>query len=69
MDAFTAALLQRIRNTKSDLDQARRSGDDFLVDVEESDLDDLRRLAVEHGVDFDAVQAADPSPSRPVQHA
>ncbi|NEA40641.1 hypothetical protein [Streptomyces sp. SID11385] len=69
MDAFTAALLQRIRNTKSDLDRARRSGDDFLVDVEESDLDDLRRLATEHGVDFDAVQAADHAPSRPVQHA
>ncbi|WP_431037348.1 hypothetical protein ACQYWQ_23890 [Streptomyces sp. P6-2-1] len=69
MDAFTAALLQRIRNTKSDLDQARRSGDDFLVDVDESDLDDLRRLAAEHGVDFDAVQAADHAPSRPVQHA
>jgi hypothetical protein len=50
MDAFTAGLLQRIRATESDLSQARQDGDDFLVEVEEAELDDLRRLAAEHGV-------------------
>ena len=44
MDAFTAGILQRIENTKSDLIRARETGDDFLVDVEQSELEDLRRL-------------------------
>ncbi|GHF53311.1 hypothetical protein ACWD4B_03255 [Streptomyces sp. NPDC002536] len=50
MDAFTAGILQRIENTRTDLDRARRSGDDFLADVEEAELADLHRLAAEHGV-------------------
>ncbi|WP_169439923.1 hypothetical protein [Streptomyces sp. HNM0574] len=51
MDAFTAGILQRIRNTESDLHRARESGDDFLVEVEQSELEDLHRLAAEHGVE------------------
>jgi hypothetical protein len=54
MDAFTAGILQRIRATESVLSEARESGDDFLVEVEESELDDLRRLAAEYGVDVGA---------------
>lgn len=50
MDAFTAGILQRIENTESVLLRAREAGDMFTVDVEESELDDLRRLAAEHGV-------------------
>jgi hypothetical protein len=50
MDAFTAGLLQRIRATETDLTRARNEGDDFLVEVEQGELDDLRRLAAEHGV-------------------
>ncbi|MET9468632.1 MULTISPECIES: hypothetical protein [unclassified Streptomyces] len=50
MDAFTAGLLQRIRSTQSDLRQARETGDDFLVEVEQAELEDLQRLAAEHGV-------------------
>ncbi|WP_335933475.1 hypothetical protein [Streptomyces sp. PTD5-9] len=50
MDAFTAGLLQRIRTTESDLTRARETGDDFLADVEQGELDDLHRLAAEHGV-------------------
>ncbi|MEU8674914.1 hypothetical protein ACTU45_00185 [Streptomyces sp. 24-1644] len=51
MDAFTAGLLQRIKSTESDLTRARETGDDFLADVEQGELDDLRRLAAEHGVE------------------
>ncbi|MEU2564987.1 hypothetical protein ABZ626_37530 [Streptomyces longispororuber] len=51
MDAFTAGLLQRIKATESDLAQARRTGDDFLAEVELSELEDLHRLAAEHGVE------------------
>ncbi|MFF4017176.1 hypothetical protein [Streptomyces sp. NPDC001544] len=54
MDAFTAGLLQRIRATETDLTRARDEGDDFLVDVELAELDDLRRLAAEHGVEVGA---------------
>ncbi|MFI8264898.1 MULTISPECIES: hypothetical protein [unclassified Streptomyces] len=50
MDAFTAGLLQRIRATQSDLNLARETGDDFLVEVEQAELEDLQRLAAEHGV-------------------
>ncbi|MBV7671502.1 MULTISPECIES: hypothetical protein [Streptomyces] len=52
MDAFTAGLLHRIKTTESDLTRARETGDDFLADVEQSELDDLRRLAAEHGVEI-----------------
>lgn len=54
MDAFTAGLLQRIKTTESDLTRARETGDDYLVDVEIGELDDLHRLAAEHGVEVGA---------------
>ncbi|MFE2876980.1 hypothetical protein ACFXG6_11160 [Streptomyces roseus] len=54
MDAFSAGLLQRIRATQSDLDQALATGDDFLVEVEQAELEDLQRLAAEHGVPVSA---------------
>ncbi|MGH3310898.1 MAG: hypothetical protein ACRDP3_09965 [Streptomyces sp.] len=54
MDAFTAGILQRIHTTETDLSRARESGDDFLVDVEQAELEDLRRLAAEHGVEVGA---------------
>ncbi|MBL1100485.1 hypothetical protein [Streptomyces coffeae] len=55
MDAFTAGILQRIETTQSDLTRARETGDEFLADVEQAELDDLRRLAAEHGVEVSAV--------------
>ncbi|MEU9187622.1 hypothetical protein AB0D14_24395 [Streptomyces sp. NPDC048484] len=54
MDAFTTGLLQRIRATESDLTMARETGDDFLAEVEQAELDDLHRLAAEHGVQVGA---------------
>ena len=51
MDAFTAGILQRIQNAEQDLHRALESGDEFLAEVEQSELEDLRRLAAEHGVD------------------
>ncbi|MCX5086328.1 hypothetical protein ACFC18_17135 [Streptomyces sp. NPDC056121] len=52
MDAFTAGLLQRIKATESDLSRARATGDEFLVEIEQDELDDLHRLAAEHGVEL-----------------
>ncbi|MGR8007732.1 hypothetical protein [Streptomyces hypolithicus] len=57
MDAFTAGLLQRIKATESGLTMARETGDDFLADVEQAELDDLHRLAAEHGVRVDPAHA------------
>ncbi|MGP3923739.1 MULTISPECIES: hypothetical protein [unclassified Streptomyces] len=57
MDAFTAGLLQRIRTTESDLTRAREMGDDFLAEVEQGELDDLHRLAAEHGVEIGALSS------------
>ncbi|MEU7135894.1 hypothetical protein [Streptomyces sp. NPDC046261] len=54
MDAFTAGILQRIESTRSDLDHARRTGDDYLAEVELAELEDLHRLAAEHGVPISA---------------
>ncbi|MET7983848.1 MULTISPECIES: hypothetical protein [unclassified Streptomyces] len=56
MDAFTTGLLQRIRTTESDLTLARETGDDFLAEVEQAELDDLHRLAAEHGVEVGATR-------------
>ncbi|MEU7638233.1 MULTISPECIES: hypothetical protein [unclassified Streptomyces] len=52
MDAFTAGILQRIRNTEADLVRARESGDELLAEVELAELEDLQRLATEHGVRY-----------------
>ncbi|GAA1536426.1 hypothetical protein [Streptomyces albidochromogenes] len=57
MDAFTAGLLQRIKATESDLTMARETGDDFLAEVEQAELEDLHRLAAEHGVQVTAASA------------
>ncbi|MEV5609573.1 hypothetical protein [Streptomyces sp. NPDC052225] len=54
MDAFTAGLMQRIRAAETDLTRARETGDDFLAEVEQGELDDLHRLAAEHGVEIHA---------------
>jgi hypothetical protein len=51
MSAFTTGILQRIHTTESDLRKARETGDEFLAEVEQSELEDLQRLAAEHGVD------------------
>ena len=56
MDAFTTGLLQRIRATESDLTRARETGDDFLTEIEQAELDDLHRLAAEHGVEVGATR-------------
>jgi len=54
MNAFTAGILERIQHAEQDLRHAQESGDDFLAEVELGELDDLRRLAAEHGVDIAA---------------
>ena len=54
MDAFITGITQRIRSTESGLSLARETGDDYLAEVEQAELEDLRRIAAEHGVEVDA---------------
>ncbi|AGI87410.1 hypothetical protein ACFU9O_22675 [Streptomyces albidoflavus] len=58
MDAFTAGLLQRIEATESDLTRAQETGDEFLAEVEQGELEDLQRLAAEHGVQVHTASTA-----------
>ncbi|WP_165989102.1 hypothetical protein [Streptomyces sp. YIM 98790] len=58
MDAFTAGIMQRIRNTESNLHRAREAGDVYAIDVEQAELEDLRRIAAEHGVHVASCGAA-----------
>ncbi|WP_182607442.1 hypothetical protein [Streptomyces alkaliphilus] len=57
MDAFTAGILQRIENTEIQLERAREAGDLFAADLEQAELEDLLRLASEHGVRVERVAA------------
>lgn len=50
MDEFTADVLRRIRETEQALRQAFDSGDDYLVEVQQEELQDLVRMASDHGV-------------------
>ncbi|MDI2128705.1 hypothetical protein [Yinghuangia seranimata] len=50
MDEFTADVLRRIRETEQALKQAFDNGDDFLVEVQQEELQDLVRMASDHGV-------------------
>lgn len=50
MDEFTADVLRRIRETEQALKQAFDTGDDFLVEVQQEELQDLVRMASDHGV-------------------
>jgi hypothetical protein len=51
MDSFSISIMDRIRETEQDLRRAVEAGDEFLADVEQSELEDLYRLASEHGVE------------------
>ncbi|NYI03137.1 hypothetical protein [Allostreptomyces psammosilenae] len=50
MDAFTTGILERIRETEQGLHRAQETGDDFLAEVERGELEDLIRLANDHGI-------------------
>ncbi|MDI5965929.1 hypothetical protein [Streptantibioticus silvisoli] len=52
MDAFTTGITQRIRRTETDLHRAKETGDDYLAEIEQSELEELRRTAAEHGVEI-----------------
>jgi hypothetical protein len=50
MGEFAAGLRQRIRDTRTALRRALESQDSYAVQIEQSELEDLLRIATEHGV-------------------
>jgi ribosome-binding protein aMBF1 (putative translation factor) len=51
MGEFAAGLRQRIRETRTALRRAMESQDSYAVQIEQSELEDLLRIATEHGVE------------------
>ena len=52
MTEFHAQLRARVLDAVHDLTAAQESGDDFSVDVHRADLENIARIAREHGVDL-----------------
>ena len=50
MGELAAMIEQRIAEAAESLRTARAEGDAFLVDAREAEIDDLRRIANEHGI-------------------
>jgi hypothetical protein len=50
MGQFIASIQERIRDEEAALQRAHEGGDDYLVEVHEAEIADLRRLAFENGV-------------------
>ncbi|HZB34179.1 MAG TPA: hypothetical protein VE465_28715 [Streptosporangiaceae bacterium] len=51
MGELAAMIDQRIAEASESLRTARAEDDAFLVDAREAEIDDLRRIANEHGID------------------
>jgi hypothetical protein len=50
MGELAAMIEQRIAEASESLRTARDEGDTFLVDAREAEIDDLRRIATDHGI-------------------
>ncbi|MEV4064611.1 hypothetical protein [Nonomuraea dietziae] len=50
MGEFTTTIERRLCQAKRGLDEARSVGDDYLADTLTAEIEDLRRLADDHGV-------------------
>ena len=57
MTEFHAEMRDRAVTAVQSLKQAQDSGDDFLVEVREAELENLARLATEHGLRIPELQS------------
>jgi hypothetical protein len=57
MTEFHAEMRDRAVTAVQSLKHAQDSGDDFLVEVREAELENLARLATEHGLRIPELQA------------
>ncbi len=56
MTDFRSEIRERIAQTRSSLDDARTTGDDYLVEIRLGELESLARVAAEHGVEVDGIE-------------
>jgi hypothetical protein len=56
MSEFDAELRQRYRAARDALREARETGDEYAADIRAGELDSLRRVAGQHGIDLDDEQ-------------
>lgn len=54
MHEFTAELRARLGEAREDLRRAREAGDEHGVQIASGRLDNLRRLAADHGISLEA---------------
>ncbi|MFF4774123.1 hypothetical protein [Microtetraspora fusca] len=50
MGEFTTTIETRLNQAYEGLQEATANGDDFLADTLTAEIEDLRRLAVDHGI-------------------
>ncbi|GGO01676.1 hypothetical protein GCM10010116_03110 [Microbispora rosea subsp. aerata] len=58
MDEFTAELRARLTEAREELRRARENGDEHGVQIASGRLDNLNRLAADHGISPDAADEA-----------
>ena len=57
MTEFHSEIRDRAAHAVKSLKDAQASGDDYLVDVKEAELENLARLATEHGLRIPELEA------------
>lgn len=57
MNQFVEQLRTRVRVAREARDAATAQGDSYLADVRAGELESLLRMAADHGVSIDAVEA------------
>lgn len=56
MVGFHQEISNRVADVERQLDEAKRSGDDYLVEIRLGELESLLRLAADHGVALDGAE-------------
>jgi hypothetical protein len=55
MGEFTATIANRLAQAYQELREATSNGDEFLAETLTGEIEDLRRIAEEHGIDVDSL--------------
>ncbi len=56
MSEFASEIAERVTQASTSLEEARSSGDDYLLDVRLGELEELARVAADHDVELPGLQ-------------
>ena len=56
MSEFASEIAERVTRASTSLEEARSSGDDYLLDVRLGELEELARVAADHDVELPGLQ-------------